>query len=146
MLPPVTEDTKTYGVADASFRAAGGEAGIRRWVEDFYRIMDSWPPARRIRAMHPDDLDVSIDKLALFLGGWLGGPKRFREKYGPIALPHAHRHLPIDAEDRDAWLACMERALAEQPFEDDFKAYLREQLAIPAERIRRVCAGESPRA
>ncbi|MGH0036426.1 MAG: group II truncated hemoglobin [Myxococcota bacterium] len=132
---------RQYGDGDASFQAAGGEPGIRKWVEDFYQIMDTWPEARRIRDMHPDDLEISIDKLARFLCGWLGGPKLYREKYGPIALPRAHDHLPIDAADRDAWLACMDRALALQPFDDDFKTYLREQLAIPAERVRRVCAG-----
>jgi len=141
----VPEEERKYGVEDASFLAAGGEEGIRSWVEDFYRFMDTLPEARRIRAMHPDDIEISIDKLARFLCGWLGGPKRYQEKYGPIALPRAHRHLPIDAQDRDAWLACMERALAEQPFAEDFKVYLMEQLAIPAERVRRVCAGEPPR-
>jgi hemoglobin len=140
-----TGEERRYGVGDASFRAAGGEEGIRRLVEDFYRLMDSLPEARRIRAMHPPDLEESIDKLARFLCGWLGGPKRYQEKYGRIALPHAHAHLPIDADDRDAWLLCMDRALALQPFADDFKAYLIEQLAVPAERIRRVCAGLPPR-
>jgi hypothetical protein len=38
----------------------------------------------------------------------------------------------------------MEEALAEQPFPDDLKRYLLEQLFIPAERIRRVVeAGEA---
>jgi hemoglobin len=128
-----------YGEGSASYRAAGEEAGVRALVADFYALMDTLPEASRIRAMHPDLLDVSIDKLACFLCGWLGGPRLYREKYGPIALPRAHGHLAIDAADRDAWLTCMERAVAGQPFADDFKRYLGEQFAIPAERIRRVC-------
>lgn len=144
-LTRMTHPGKPYGVEDASFQAAGGEAGIRTLVERFYYWMDTLPEARRIRRMHPSDLEISTDKLARFLCGWLGGPKRFQEKYGPIALPKAHKHLPVDAADRDAWLLCMDRALAEQPFADDFKIYLREQLAVPAERIRRVCSGEPAR-
>jgi hemoglobin len=140
----VAADQRPYGEADASFNAAGGESGIRALVDDFYYLMDTLPEARRIREMHPEVLDVSIDKLARFLCGWLGGPRLYREKYGPIALPRAHQHLPIDSADRDAWLTCMERAVAKQPFADDFKRYLYEQLSVPAERIRRVCEDSKP--
>ena len=144
-LTPMSNRPKPFGVEDASFLAAGGEAGIRRLVERFYYWMETLPEGERIRNMHPADIEISIDKLARFLCGWLGGPKRYQEKFGPIALPKAHRHLPIDAPDRDAWLLCMERALEEQPFTDEFKRYLREQLGVPAERIRRVCSGEPAR-
>jgi hemoglobin len=142
MLGHVTSDPIPYGTDDASFQAAGGEAGIRELVESFYRFMDVLPEARGIRAMHPADLTVSIDKLARFLCGWLGGPRRYQEKYGPISIPGVHRHLLVAEEERDAWLACMQRAIARQPFAADFKRYLLEQLAVPAERIRQVCADE----
>lgn len=142
MLDEMTTGSPPYGTGDTSFRAAGGETGIRLLVESFYRSMDELAAARRIRAMHPADLETSIDKLARFLCGWLGGPKRYQEKYGPISIPGVHRHLPIDAEDREAWLTCMRAAVEGQPFASDFKLYLLEQLAVPAERIRVVCAEE----
>ncbi len=131
-----------YGQGDASYRAAGEEAGVRRLVRAFYGEMDRWPPARTIREMHPADLTVSIDKLACFLCGWLGGPRLYAERYGRIAIPLAHRHLRVGAAERDAWLGCMERALAEQPYTPAFRRYLLEQLAIPAERVREVCESE----
>lgn len=131
-----------YGVHDASFRAAGCEEGIQTLVEDFYSRMNSLPDARVIREMHPDDLAVSIDKLARFLCGWLGGPKRYHEKYGSISIPGVHGHLAIAANERDEWLKCMQLAVEAQPFADDFKKYLLEQLAVPAEHIRRACARE----
>ena len=56
-----------YGTEDASFQAAGGEPGIGQLVDVFYRVMDAHPQARDIRAMHPADLKISIDKLARFL-------------------------------------------------------------------------------
>jgi len=135
-------DTRPYGQDDASFQAAGGIEGIQRLVEAFYTEMDSLPEAAKIRAMHPSDLSKSIDKLSRFLCGWLGGPKRYREKYGSISIPGFHKHLAVTAAERDAWLLCMERALAEQPFADDFKAYLLRELGVPAERVRAACAGE----
>ena len=125
-----------YGDGDATFRACGGIEGIQRLVEAFYAEMDRLPEARRIRNLHPPDLTVSIDKLARFLCGWTGGPKRFSEKYGPIKIPMVHQHLPVGEAERDAWLLCMERALAQQPYPDDLKQYLLEQLFVPAERIR----------
>ena len=86
--------------------------------------------------MHPADLTESSEKLARFLSGWLGGPKLYREKYGPIRIPAAHAHLEIGPAERDAWLACMETALKSQPYKDDFKIYLMQQLYVPAERSR----------
>lgn len=124
-----------YGKNDASFQAAGGETGIRKLVEAFYRIMDERADASTIRKMHPNDLTISIDKLARFLCGWMGGPKLYAEKYGGIAIPPAHAHIPIGEAEKLAWLACMEQALAEQDYAQPFNQYLMVQLAVPAGRI-----------
>jgi hemoglobin len=132
----MSTDPTEYGQGDASFRAAGGIEGITALVERFYAFMDALPQAREIRRMHPDDLAASKDKLARFLCGWLGGPKRYQEAYGPISIPRAHARFPIGAAERDAWLECMRRALDEQPYPEAFKAYLLRQLAVPAERVR----------
>jgi hemoglobin len=125
-----------YGDGDASFQAAGGQAGIKHLVDRFYDYMESLPEAAAIRAMHPADLEVTRDKLYCFLCGWLGGEKLFAAKYGPIVIPRAHEHLDIAEPERDAWLLCMEKAVAEQPYAEDFKAYLMRELSVPAERCR----------
>jgi hemoglobin len=88
-----------------------------------------------IRHMHPDDLSVSIDKLARFLCGWTGGPKRYSEKYGGIAIPPAHSHLPVGEPEKQAWLDCMSEALDRQDYPAELKKYLIEQLTVPASRI-----------
>lgn len=129
-------DARRYGHLDTSYRAAGGLDGIRRLVDRFYDHMDSLPEARAIRAMHAPELTASRDKLACFLCGWLGGPRRYSDTYGPISIPGVHRHLSIGAAERDAWLRCMQKAIAEQPYDEAFKVYLLRQLAIPAERVR----------
>jgi hemoglobin len=125
-----------YGIGDGSFQAAGGEAGIRQVVDLFYDLMDSREIARAIRAMHPEDLSSSRDKLGAFLCGWLGGPKLYQAKYGSISIPGVHSHLEVDANARDAWLAVMNEAVAAQDWAEDFKLYLMQQLAVPAERVR----------
>ncbi|MCA9710921.1 MAG: group II truncated hemoglobin [Myxococcales bacterium] len=129
----------TWGEGDASFLAAGGVEGITALVDRFYAHMDALPQARVIRQMHPEDLGPSRDKLARFLCGWLGGPRRYQERYGPIRIPMAHARFPIGEAERDAWLLCMQRALEEQPYDEGFKAYLLRQLAVPAQRIVQAC-------
>jgi hemoglobin len=139
-MPGTTEPAAPYGEGDASFRAAGGEEGIRRLVDRFYDLMEERPDAAGIRRMHPGDLEGSRDKLARFLCGWLGGPKRYAEKYGPIRLPKAHVRFPIGRAEARAWLDCMEAALLDQPMAEDFKAYLIRELSVPADRIQRVAS------
>lgn len=128
-----------FGDGDTSFKAAGGLAGIRALVDAFYQMMDSAPEAAALRAMHADDLGPSRQRLSAFLCGWLGGPRLYREHFGEINIPSAHRHLAVGAEMRDAWLWCMEQALDRQPYSREFKYYLMQQLHIPAERIRQRC-------
>jgi len=133
------ETKEQYGTGDASFRAAGGEKGLRRLVDDFFDHMGSDGRFTTIHNLHPDDKDVSRDKLARFLCGWLGGPKLYNEKYGAIGIPRVHAHLAIATPERDQWLTCMGETVARQPFAADFKVYLMEQLFVPAEAVRRRC-------
>ncbi len=129
-------EQRQYGEGDASYQAAGEYEGLTSLAERFYFHMDNLPEAKTIRDMHRDDLTESIEKLARFLSGWLGGPKLYREKYGSIAIPRAHSHLAIGSAERDAWLLCMEKALAEQPYAPEFRQYMLDQLFVPAERSR----------
>ena len=124
-----------YGVGDASYQAAGGIDGLQRLVDDFYTLMDERPEAAAIRAMHPESLQMARDKLACFLSGWLGGPRLFSERYGPIAIPAFHAQWPIDETHSAAWLQCMAGAIARQPYAPDFAEYLLTQLRVPAARI-----------
>jgi hemoglobin len=129
-------NTSDYGQSEASFNAAGGFEGIKKLVDAFYDAMETLPQARHIRSMHNPDLIESRDKLTCFLTGWLGGPTLFSEKYGPIRIPVAHRHLAIGPAERDAWLACMQIAVNAQPYDQPFREYLMTQLYVPAERSR----------
>lgn len=128
--------TKLYGSEDATYQAAGEYEGIKQLVDDFYDIMSELKESEQVRDMHPDDLEVSRDKLTRFLCAWTGGPRLYREKYGPISIPQAHSHLTIGSAERDAWLLCMKKALAKQGYPQDFQEYMITQLAVPAERCR----------
>lgn len=125
-----------YGVGDNSYKAAGEITGITKLVDLFYENMNKLPQAKTIRAMHSQDLTLSKQKLSYFLSGWLGGPKLYAEHFGSINIPCAHQHLPVNNDERDAWLLCMQKAVEQQPYTVEFKKYLMAQLYIPAERIR----------
>ena len=125
-----------YRERDAAFQAAGGLEGLRQLTADFYQLMDSRPAFKTIRNLHPDALSRSSEKLALFLSGYFNGPDLYQEKYGPFRLAAFHQHIPIRTVDRDAWLACMQLALDQQPWEPAFKAHVLHRLRTPAERCR----------
>ena len=129
---------QNYGTLDSSYKAAGVEEGVRKLVDEFYHQMETQKKGQHIRAMHKEDLHIIKDKLSLFLIGWLGGPRNYGEKYGSISIPMVHQHLVIGEKERDAWLFCMNEALKHQDYDEEFKQYLIEQLAFPAERIRQV--------
>ena len=54
-----------YGYEDASFRAMGGEPGIKKLVDHFYDAMEENPRAREIREMHPADLGLARGPLVV---------------------------------------------------------------------------------
>ena len=91
----------------------GREAGIRRLVNRFYDVMDTEEIAKGIRAMHPDSLEMSREKTALFLIGWSGGPNVYVERYGHPRLRARHLPFPIDTAAKEAWMYCMRTALRE---------------------------------
>jgi hemoglobin len=136
-----SQSTRPYGTDDASFQAAGSVDGLRRLIDNFFDRMASDERFATIHAMHPEDNEMSRDKLHRFLCGWLGGPKLYRERYGSIGIPRVHAHLAIATAERDQWLTCMKESVEEQPFAEDFKKYLMEQLYVPAEAVRRRCEG-----
>ena len=95
------------------YEQIGGEAVIRKLVDRFYDLMDSQPEAAGIRALHPESLDGSRDKLFWFLTGWMGGPQLYVERFGHPRLRARHLPFPIGESERDQWLWCMQQALEE---------------------------------
>ena len=103
------------------FEAFGGEEGVHRLVVRFYELMDTLPEAAGIRAMHKGDLAPMVDKLTTYLVGWMGGPRRYSERFGSVIIPAVHQPFPIGPNERDAWLLCFRKALDEQPIDAKWK-------------------------
>ncbi len=121
---------------DTPYVRIGGEAEVQRLVVRFYEFMDELPEARTIRAMHAADISPMVDKLAVFLTGWMGGPQRYRERFGRVIIPVAHEPYSIGSEERDQWLLCMRCALEAVEAEEDLIEVLMPAFADMAEMCR----------
>jgi hemoglobin len=108
------------------FEQIGGEPGVRTLVDRFYDLMDELPEAYEIRKLHPDDLSSSREKLFLFLTGWMGGPPLYVEKYGHPRLRMRHMPFTIGERERNQWMMCMDKAMAELELEQSLRLALRE--------------------
>ena len=106
----------------------GGEAAIRSLVDRFYFYMDILPEAQGIRAMHAASLASAKEKLFKFLSGWLGGPNLFIEEFGHPMLRMRHFPFAIGEDERDQWMLCMNKALAEVAMDDRLRTDLRAAL------------------
>lgn len=95
------------------YEQIGGEQTVRRLIDRFYDLMDTLPEAAGIRALHPETLDESREKLFMFLTGWMGGPPLYTERFGHPRLRARHLPFPIGESERDQWLMCMNKALEE---------------------------------
>ena len=118
------------------YERLGGEQAVRKLVDRFYDLMDSLPEAGQIRALHPEDLTGSRDKLFKFLSGWLGGPQLYVAEYGHPRLRARHLPFPIGDAERDAWLRCMEQALAETEMDELLRSHLLQSLRNTADHMR----------
>jgi hemoglobin len=118
------------------YQQLGGEQAVRELVDRFYDYMDRLPEAAGIRALHARSLRASREKLFLFLSGWLGGPSLYVEKYGHPRLRARHLPFPIGSAERDQWMLCMNRALADMPIDAALARQLSEAFARTAEHMR----------
>jgi hemoglobin len=108
--------------ADSMYARLGGAPAIRALVDRFYELMDELPEAHAVRRLHPESLAGSADSLFKFLSGWFGGPALYIRERGHPRLRMRHAAYAIGPVERDEWLLCMRRALAEQVNDDTLRA------------------------
>ncbi|MGC4075563.1 MAG: group II truncated hemoglobin [Rubrivivax sp.] len=122
--------------APTPFERLGGEPGVRALVDRFYDLMELEPAYAALRALHPQSLDGSRDKLFWFLCGWLGGPDHYVQRFGHPRLRARHLPYAIGIAERDQWMACMIQALGEREIEPALADKLAESLFGTADWMR----------
>ena len=106
------------------YEKIGGEATVGRLADRFYELMDSVAQFKELRAMHPESLAGSRDKLYKFLSGWFGGPDLFVQEYGHPRLRARHMPFAIGTLERDQWVACMVLAMEDVGIDEDVRKVL----------------------
>ena len=132
----MSEAPRIDPAASTPYEVMGGEPAVRQLVDRFYDLMDTAPEAATVRALHARSLKASREKLFLFFSGWLGGPQLYVERFGHPMLRKRHFPVAIGARERDEWLWCMDRALAEQPMPEWLHEHLRARLRQLADHMR----------
>ena len=114
----------------------GREEGVRTLVDDFYDHMQLDERFSGIRAMHPQDMSTSRDKLFWFLSGWLGGPPLFEEKFGHPRLRARHLPFSIGESERDQWMTCMSDVMKKSSLTSESRTALIEAMFKTADWMR----------
>jgi hemoglobin len=122
--------------AATPFALIGGAETIDHLVEAFYRNMDVFPEAKRIRAMHAADLTEVKAVLKLYLAEWLGGPAAYSAAKGHPRLRMRHARFPIGPDERDAWMLCMSAALKEVIADEAAREAIKQNMAKLADWMR----------
>lgn len=107
-----------------TYEKIGGEATVGKLCDRFYELMNTIPQFTELRAMHPENLQGSRDKLFMFLSGWFGGPDLFVEKFGHPRLRARHMPFTIGTKERDQWVACMALAMEDVGLDADVRKVL----------------------
>ncbi len=118
------------------YELLGGEQGVRELVDRFYDYMDNLPETSTVRTLHAKSLRASREKLFLFLSGWLGGPDLYVQKYGHPMLRRRHLPFSIGVKERDQWMLCMRKALADMDIDEILRSRLEQAFMQTANHMR----------
>ena len=110
--------------ATTTYETISGDAAVGKLCDRFYELMDTVPQFAELRAIHPESLQGSRDKLYMFLSGWFGGPDLFVEKFGHPKLRARHMPFAIGVRERDQWVACMVLAMEDVGLDEDVRKVL----------------------
>lgn len=125
-----------FGPQNTPYDALGGDERVRTLVDTFYDHMDTDTAFGAVRALHPESLTASRQKLYEFLSGWLAGPPLYVQKHGHPRLRGRHMPFAIGMRERDQWLACMGRALDDCGVTDELRVFLDARFAHVANFMR----------
>jgi hemoglobin len=96
------------------------------------------PDEPRLSGMFPFDLTEPIEKQALFLIQFFGGPPDYAIRRGPPRLRMRHAPFRIGQAERDAWLQTMLAAMTEVGIPEPAAGVMRRYFAHTATFLKNV--------
>ncbi|WP_188993634.1 globin domain-containing protein [Paenibacillus nasutitermitis] len=111
------------------YDAVGGFEGVTRIVEAFYPRVLKHP---MLAPLFPEDIQPVMEKQALFLSQFFGGPSLYSDQYGHPMMRARHMPFPITPERAEAWLSCMRGALEDNDLPAELREFVIQRLSGPA--------------
>ncbi|MET4898372.1 group II truncated hemoglobin [Sphingomonadaceae bacterium jetA1] len=111
------------------FDRIGGAARVRGLSDRFYDLMEAEERYAALRALHGEDLTEVRESLAVFLGGWLGGPRIWFSQRPGTCIMTAHRALGVTPATAGQWLHAMGRAIDDEGVEQEVATAMRRSFA-----------------
>ena len=94
---------------------------VQQLAEEFYDVMDRDSKAKELRSIHPDKLFMTKKVLYRFLVHWSGGPEIFNSDLtNSTWLELRHRNVELSEKNKKQWLYCMEIAMRNLEFNEEF--------------------------
>ena len=105
--PEAAEEAKA---AESSqlYQVMGGKTACLRLSEAFYARVAKDP---LLRPLFPSTFRCAIEAFAAFLVQFLDGPPEDAQRRYHLSLRESHQRFMIGRKERDAWMACMAKAL-----------------------------------
>lgn len=120
-------------IQQSFYDAVGGADTFRAIVSRFYELVAE---DEILRPIYPeDDLSGAEERLRMFLEQYWGGPRTYSERRGHPRLRMRHARFHISPIERDAWLRCMQTAVAtvdSATLDDEHRAELLDYLQMAA--------------
>jgi hemoglobin len=107
------------------YERIGGADTLTKLVKKFYENVQKQP---LLSPLFPEDIEPVSDKQILFLTQFFGGPMVYSDLYGHPMMRARHMPFPITSEHADAWLQCMNEALAVINIDEHLQAAILERL------------------
>ena len=132
-IQPTISETANSSLYDL----VGAETGVLNLVKVFYDIVETEPFAHKLLLLHLRGNGLAHSRVEQFnfLSGFLGGPKLYVEKHGHSNVRTMHEHVEINAESKDIWLECMDKAIDQIGIEATTKNKLMRNFTAAAERL-----------
>jgi len=131
------QPTISEALNSSLYDLVGAETGVLNLVKVFYDIVETEPFAHKLLLLHLRGNGLAHSRVEQFnfLSGFLGGPKLYVEKHGHSNVRTMHEHVEINAESKDIWLACMDKAIDQIGLEVTTKNKLMRNFTAAAERL-----------
>lgn len=110
----------------------GGAKTIQKLVDVFYDYVAQDPD---LAPIFPDDFTEIRKKQYMFLTQFFGGPRLYNETYGSPMMRARHLPFPITPKRKEAWLACMSKAMDDIGLEGPVREFMFARLTQVAQHM-----------